>query len=580
MQKKSTMSQISLYSLLIYAFKKSTINTIIICLCLFLGASYTVVFSEVILWIARSIENNSPNLYLFLFIFPILDQCYNIIWRTYDYCYAKVSSTIKARIIQSLFENMLFQDITFFKKTPAGKKVNQIMDIARSIEELFDLITRNFLFKIVSIVLATIKIYSYSTRLAYIISAWILVFFISMYAFSSTIVFYTNKYGEARSNVGGSILDTILNIHTIKNFFTQKYEKRHLKSANKTMVGTEQKMLNIQNKLKSIIWVSYSIMIYFVISEILFLSSNNLIEIITIPIILNIINAIGSDFAEILQDGSDILNEYGILKQSKRLIQTPDIQDEDKAESIIVTQGEIKFHNVSFQYQGEKKPTFENLNITIPAKQRIALVGYSGSGKTTFINLINRTFEINSGIITIDQKNISKITQKSLNREICFVHQDTILFNRTILENITYGSKEYDMNDVIKAAKKAHIHHVIINMPDEYGTLCGERGNKLSGGQKQRILIARAILLDKPILIMDEATSALDQITEKHIQESINYLMQNKTSIIIAHKLSTIQTLDRILVFDQGKIIEDGSHKELLEKKGKYYKMYHGILEI
>ena len=574
------LTDYSISSIIRYAFKNNKLNLFIVFLALFFGASYTVVWTSTIESFAHAIDKNKNDIYIYILIFPLIELCFNLIWRIYEYNYAKISSNSKARIIKFLFTNLLHQNISFFRQQSSGTNINKIMDISRSIEELFDLLTRNFLLKLASVSLAIIKIYSYSHMLAYILISWIIFFFCIMYLMTPQIVYNTNQYAQRKSIVAGVLLDSVLNIHTIKNFFTQKYEQRYLNIYNATMMQAEQQMLNNQNKLKLIIWASYSFMMYFFVYNIYLLLNQNMMHIISIAPILYLVNNIGEDFSEILQDGSDILNEYGILQQSIEIIKKPDIQDQYNAKDIQINQGEIIFSNVSFKYPNNDKYTFKNLSIHIPAKQKIALVGYSGSGKTTFINLINRTFDIDSGQITIDGKNISHITQKSLNREICFVHQDTILFNRTIFENITYGSRNHTLEQVMNAAKKAYIHDVISKMPQQYDSICGERGNALSGGQKQRILIARAILLDKPILIMDEATSALDQITEKYIQDSLFYLMQNKTCIVIAHRLSTIQSLDRILMFDNGKITEDGSHEELLKNNKSYYNMYNSIHQI
>lgn len=202
--------------------------------------------------------------------------------------------------------------------------------------------------------------------------------------------------------------------------------------------------------------------------------------------------------------------------------------------------------------------------------QKIGLVGYSGSGKSTFVNLIMRLFDIRKGEILINGQNIQYVTKNSLRQNIAFISQDPILFHRSLMENIRYGNLEANDQEVIKAAKKAHAHQFILGSPEGYNTLVGERGIKLSGGQRQRIAIARAILKNAPILILDEATSNLDSVTEALIQQSLKELMRNKTVIVIAHRLSTLLKLDRILVFEDGKIIEDGTHKDLIKRAGLY----------
>jgi ATP-binding cassette, subfamily B, bacterial len=261
---------------------------------------------------------------------------------------------------------------------------------------------------------------------------------------------------------------------------------------------------------------------------------------------------------------------FGKITQGLRLTtQAHDIQDEPSAPALQVTKGEICFNKVHFQFS-DVEPLFSNKSVVIRAGQKVGLVGYSGSGKSTFVNLILRVFELQSGEIRIDGQDISKVTQNSLRQVISMIPQDPALFHRTLFENIQYGKLDATQDEIIQAAKKAHAHAFITLLPAGYESLVGERGIKLSGGQRQRITIARAILKNAPILILDEATSALDSVTENLIQESLLELMQGKTTLVVAHRLSTLLYMDRILVFDKGKIVEDGTHDDLLSKNGRY----------
>jgi ATP-binding cassette subfamily B protein len=235
----------------------------------------------------------------------------------------------------------------------------------------------------------------------------------------------------------------------------------------------------------------------------------------------------------------------------------------------MIEKGTIEFKNVAFEYH-QPQELFKNKSIKIHGGQRVGLVGSSGSGKTTFVNLIVRLFDISQGEILIDNQNIKAVTQQSLREHIGFIPQDPALFHRSLMDNIRYGNLTANDEDVIEAAKKAHADEFIQKTPHGYHTLVGERGIKLSGGQRQRIAIARAFLKNAPILILDEATSALDSVTERTIQESLTQLMLDKTVIVIAHRLSTLLSMDRILVFDQGKIVQDGSHHQLINQPGIY----------
>jgi ATP-binding cassette subfamily B protein len=233
----------------------------------------------------------------------------------------------------------------------------------------------------------------------------------------------------------------------------------------------------------------------------------------------------------------------------------------------------IEFDQVCFNYQSSNA-LFVNQSIKIESGQKVGLVGFSGGGKTTFVNLILRLYDINSGRILIDGCDISKVTQDSLRSHIGMIPQDPSLFHRTLMDNIRYGDINATDEDAINAAKRAHAHDFIEKLPNGYDSLVGERGIKLSGGQRQRIAIARAMLKNAPILILDEATSALDSVTEHLIQASLWELMCSKTSLVIAHRLSTLLHMDRILVFDKGCIIEDGKHSELIAQNGVYKNLW------
>jgi ATP-binding cassette subfamily B protein len=228
---------------------------------------------------------------------------------------------------------------------------------------------------------------------------------------------------------------------------------------------------------------------------------------------------------------------------------------------------------VSFRYQRNRQ-LFKNKSLAIAAGQKVGLVGVSGSGKTSFVNLILRTYEVEQGRILIDGQDIARVTQESLHQAIAMIPQDTSLFHRSLMENIRYGKLDASDAQVMAAARQANCDEFIDKLPQGYAAMVGERGVKLSGGQRQRIAIARAILKDAPILILDEATSALDSVTERTIQDTLQSLMQGRTTIVIAHRLSTLAQMDRILVFGGGTIIEDGTHEGLLAAGGEYARMW------
>ncbi|MBS5123054.1 MAG: ABC transporter ATP-binding protein [Blautia sp.] len=252
----------------------------------------------------------------------------------------------------------------------------------------------------------------------------------------------------------------------------------------------------------------------------------------------------------------------------------PDIVDAPDAEPLTDVKGEVSYENVSFHYSDDETLVLDNISFTIPAGRSIALVGPSGSGKTTICSLLPRFYDVTGGRITIDGKEVEKLTLESLRSQIGLVQQDIYLFGGTIKENIAYGKPSASMEEIIEAAKKANIHDFIMSLPEGYDTFVGERGTRLSGGQKQRISIARVFLKNPPVLILDEATSALDNESERWIQKSLEELSRNRTTITIAHRLSTIRNADEILVVADNGIAERGSHEELLAKNGIYAHYY------
>lgn len=253
----------------------------------------------------------------------------------------------------------------------------------------------------------------------------------------------------------------------------------------------------------------------------------------------------------------------------------PEIADNPDAEPFQATQGTVEFENVTFRYEDDNsRDVFNGLSMKIPAGQKVGLVGPSGGGKTTITKLIMRFMDIQNGAIKIDNHDIAKLRLKDLRSSLTSVPQEPLLFHRTIAENISYGKVDASPENIQRVTKLAHAHEFINELPQGYETLVGERGVKLSGGQRQRIAIARAMLHDAPILVLDEATSALDSESEVLIQDALWKLMESKTALVIAHRLSTIQKMDRIIVMDKGKIVKEGSHQELLTKKGLYARLW------
>ena len=288
---------------------------------------------------------------------------------------------------------------------------------------------------------------------------------------------------------------------------------------------------------------------------------------------LTITSMVGGYIGQIPRSVQSLIQCSNDLEDAIAFKEMPlEIEDQVTASDAVIEHGSIRFRDVSFGYAGQDGRLFDGLDLEVYAGETIGLVGRSGSGKSTFIKLLQRLYDVNSGSIEIDGVDIRAISQSSLRQHVALVPQDSVLFHRSLADNIRYGRPDASLDEVIEAAKQANAHDFIAASPEGYETLVGERGIKLSGGERQRVAIARALLSRAPVLVMDEATSSLDSVSERLIQQAVERVMQHKTTLIIAHRLSTLRAVDRILVFDQGRIVEQGSHHALMAKEGGHYR--------
>ena len=378
----------------------------------------------------------------------------------------------------------------------------------------------------------------------------------------------------------GELVDSLANHSNVRIFARRFYEKQRLAP----FLDKQQKAYRDAYLYDLIVCLVQGSLIaammrfscYFLVH----LYGKNLITIGDFALILSFSMEKGHMMWFTMSEVDEFNKAIGRCKQSfnSLMISLEKIQDKPDAIPLKCEHGQIIFDSVWFHYKGTEA-LFQSKSVVVKAGQKIGLVGYSGSGKSTFVNLILRLYEVTDDKITIDGQDISKCTQGSLRSKVAVISQDPSLFDRSLMDslmdNIRYGRIEASDEEAIEAAKKAHAHEFISKLSQGYESFTGERGVKLSGGQRQRIAIAQAILKDAPILILDEATSQLDSITENLIQDSLRQLMQNKTTIIIAHRLSTLLDMDRILVFDKGKIVEDGNHTELFASNGLYKTLWN-----
>ena len=374
--------------------------------------------------------------------------------------------------------------------------------------------------------------------------------------------------------VSGRIVDSVTNILNSKLFAHLGYERRYLKTYLDSEVDQARSTFWFMEKMR---WFQFTATLILQVGMILYglkVWSAGLITVGQFTMVTSLSLLIIGDARNLSRRFLEFFEYVGNIMDGVEIIATPhEITDSQDASELEVSTGEIEFKDVTFRY-GSGKAVFEGLNIKVQPGEKVGLVGFSGSGKTTFLNLVLRLYDLDSGSILIDGSSIAEVTQDSLRGQISVIPQEPMLFHRSLMENIRYGSLDASDEEVIEASKKARAHDFILEQAEGYDTLVGERGIKLSGGQRQRIAIARAILKDAKVLLMDEATSSLDSVTEKEIQGGLRHLVEGRTVLVIAHRLSTISHLDRILVFHEGKVVEDGNHSELLMKAGHYLRLW------
>ena len=383
------------------------------------------------------------------------------------------------------------------------------------------------------------------------------------------------KMNDQDTDAAQKAVDSLLNFETVKYF---NAEQREASRYDMAMAGYEDAALKTAYSLAFLnfgqaILITFGLIIVMVMAAIGvqngtlnvgdFVMVNAYMIQITMPL-----NFLGTIYREIRQALVDMGAMFNLLDQKKEIVDGPD------AQPINVTKGDIKFSNVQFSYD-KKRPILSDLNLDIVGGQKIAIVGSSGSGKSTIGRLLFRFYDVSGGFISIDGQDVRNVTQSSLHNVIGVVPQDTVLFNDSIFYNIAYGKDDATLEEVENAARSAQIHEFVKSLPDGYETTVGERGLKLSGGEKQRVGIARTVLKDPPILLLDEATSALDSETEHEVQDALERAGRGRTVISIAHRLSSISDAERIVVLEEGYIVEMGSHNELLKKRGRYYDLWH-----
>ncbi len=509
-------------------------------------------------------------------LYVLMSIWMNVNFRIFDYITLKLFPVIKASIGQDMFDYLMHHSYEFFQNSFAGTLTKKIFDMSTNIEKLIRIFNEWFYPRVISLLIASVSMALVVKPIfGLVLFVWTVAFVLLSFFTARWTAKSSHRLSLSRATMSGVISDSVSNVILTKLFSNMSHESRRVKRSIDRVVNWDRKVgwtQLISNALQGVMATLMTVIMLLLLVH------------------FNYTGAIGpGDFAFILmlgmfitmtmwQLGGQMLEFSVALGECRQalsyMIEPHAIKDIPNAKPLVITGGQIIFSDVDFGYI-EGQHLFKRLNVTIKPGEKVGLVGPSGGGKSSFIKLILRLMDVQVGSISIDDNNITQVQKQTIRQQIASIPQETELFHRSIFDNIRFARPEATDEEVVVAAKQAHCHDFINQLPDGYESLVGERGVKLSGGQKQRIAIARAFLKAAPILLLDEATSALDSETEKQIQTSLHAIMHGKTTIAIAHRLSTLRDMDRILVFDQGQIVQDGSLQELImDEQGLFYSLW------
>lgn len=495
--------------------------------------------------------------------------------RAMGFSMAKAIPKLQEDLRMTMFDHVQRHSPRYFQDRFAGALSNKLSDMTTQVESILQQLYFPIAPAISACLLGAIFLWFVHPLFSGILLSWIAVHLSVCIKFTRKVDIYEHRHGEARSLLLGKIVDSFTNNFAVNLFYRFSYEKHLMLPFQKEEKSTNIFARRYVEKMRCVLSVFFFLgVILGIFGPLVYMWLHHKITTGQVVQVFTMMWALAFILWNVSGALPVLFQAFGLAKQAYSLCQDPsDIGDLPTAKDLKVRFGEIAFENVTFHYK--EKKLFENKHVVIRGKEKVGLVGYTGAGKSTFVSLILRLFPLESGKILIDGQEVANVTLESLRRQIALIPQDPILFHRTLRENIRYGKPDARDEEILEAAKFAHCDEFIRAIPDGYEAKVGERGTKLSGGEKQRIAIARAFLAKTPILLLDEATSSLDSVTEKYIQESLETLMEGRTTIVIAHRLSTLSRMDRILVFDKGKIVEDGNHSSLLAKDGLYAKMWN-----
>ncbi len=483
---------------------------------------------------------------------------------------------IRLKPRKRLFSHLHNHDMGYFQNRMSGSLGNKIGETTSGMAFALWIFTYDAWPVLILSLSSIYLLFTVHTTLAVAFGFWLLVYIPVICFFTTKKAKVSERISATRSYLTGRIVDVASNIGAVKAFANAPFEDDNLT----TDMELEVKAVHDYQVIREIVaWFHYTAGFFLMVGmmyQAVQLYSQGLISLGSLSFVFTLILLVVDQARHLSFALQNFIEHIGQMSDGVRTIMTKHVlEDKSGAKDLQVNSAEIRFDKVCFHYPDHSnKVVINNLDLHIKASEKIGLIGVSGAGKSTLVNLIMRFYDIQDGRILIDGQNIAEVSQNSLRRNIAYIPQDTSLFHRSLMENIRYGDLEASDEKVIQAARMAHADEFVQALPEKYETLVGERGVKLSGGQRQRIAIARSIVKNAPILILDEATSALDSESEELIQDSFNKLMADKTVIAIAHRLSTIAHMDRLIVMSDGQVVEQGTHKELLARKGLYAKLW------